>query len=216
MSVNLQVQSAGRNVTLSSGCELYGSERMAFGNDVFVGAGGTLAIVYQRAEPGPMIAIGDGVWMNKRCYLQAANSVVVGAKAIFAPDVYLADSAYDYRDVGVPIMSQGLQSTTNRIEIGAGAWLGIRVAVLGNVRVGAGSVVGANAVVTHDVPDYCVAVGQPARVVRAYDARANDWVRVGSDAQLADILQNGRNSLPPPHEAKPHLAMFYAPKVTIP
>ncbi|MFN2461339.1 MAG: hypothetical protein ABR591_11725 [Candidatus Velthaea sp.] len=215
-SMQIPIFGAGRNVTISRGCELFGPQRVQIGNDVFVGEGGTLAIVYDRPAPGPMISIADGVWMNKRCYIQAANEVVIGERAIFAPDVYIADSAYDYRDANAPIMSQGLQSLEHRVEVGPFAWLGIRAALLGNVRVGRGSVVGANAVVTRDIPDFCVAVGQPARVVRAYDARSRDWVRVEGDDQLADILAHGREDLPAPHEAEPRIPMFYAAHYKIP
>lgn len=189
---------------------------MSFGDDVFIGKDGVLAIVYERPEPGPMIVIGNGVWMNKRCYISAANEISIGEYAIFAPNVYLADSAYEYRDIGVPIMKQGLASVENRIHVGAHAWLGINAAVYGNVTIGKGSVVGANSVVTKSIPDYCVAGGQPARVLRAYDDRTDEWPRVTSDDHLRDILENGRSNvkLRPP-DAPPRIPMFYAQLVTI-
>jgi maltose O-acetyltransferase len=53
------------------------------------------------------------------------------------------------------------------VHIGAGAWLGANVTVLSGVSIGEGAVVGAGSVVTKDVPDYAVAVGAPARVIRS-------------------------------------------------
>ncbi len=214
--MEIRVQQAGRNLQIGSGTDLLGTHRMAFGDDVFIGKDGVLAIVYERPQPGPMISIGNGVWMNKRCYISAANEITIGDYAIFAPNVYLADSAYEYRDIGVPIMKQGLASVENRIRIGEHAWLGINAVVYGDVTVGKGSVIGANSVVTKSVPDYCVAGGQPARVLRAYDDRSGEWPRVTSDEQLEEILTDGRSNvaLRAP-DSPPRIPMLYAELVTI-
>lgn len=214
--MEIRVQHAGRNLNIGSGTDLFGSHRMSFGDDVFVGKDSVLAIVYEREEPGAMITIGNGVWMNKRCYISAANDITIGDYAIFAPNVYLADSAYDYRQIGVPIMKQGLASVTNRIHIGEHAWLGINAVVYGNVTVGKGCVIGANSVVTKSVPDYCVAGGQPARILRAYDDRIDDWPLIKSDGQLADILSQGRLNIKlRPADSPPRIPMYYAPMVTV-
>lgn len=214
--MEVRVHHAGRNLQIGTGTDLFGTHRMAFGDDVFIGKDSVLAIVYERPQAGPMISIGDGVWMNKRCYLSAANEIVVGNHAIFAPNVYLADSAYEYREVGVPIMKQGLASVGNRIVVGEHAWLGINAAVYGNVTIGKGSVIGANSVVTKSIPDYCVAAGQPAKVVRAYDDRNDAWTRITSDEQLTDILASGRSNIRlRPADAPPRIPMHYAPVVTV-
>ncbi len=56
------------------------------------------------------------------------------------------------------------------------AFIGINAVILPNVRGGRHAVVGAGAVVTHDVPDYCVAAGNPARVLRRYNFERRAWV----------------------------------------
>lgn len=61
--------------------------------------------------------------------------------------------------------------------------MGTNVVVVGNVRIGRNCVIGANAVVTRDIPDYCVAVGTPAKVVRRYDAGRGEWVKVGGNKE---------------------------------
>ncbi len=63
------------------------------------------------------------------------------------------------------------------MRIGAGSWLGHGALVLGGANIGEHVVVGAGAVVTGDLPDYSVAVGNPARVIRRYVADEG-WVRV--------------------------------------
>ena len=60
------------------------------------------------------------------------------------------------------------------VIIGEGSWLGENVCVCG-ASVGKHCVIGANSVVTRDIPDYCIAVGSPARVVKRYNFDKNTW-----------------------------------------
>lgn len=57
-------------------------------------------------------------------------------------------------------------------------WIGTNVSIIGNVNIGKHCVIGANSVVTHNIPDYSVAVGCPARVIKRYDFNQNKWVKV--------------------------------------
>ena len=63
------------------------------------------------------------------------------------------------------------------VEIGERSWLGENVCVLGAI-IGKHCVIGANSVVTHDIPDYSVAVGAPAKVIRKYDFSSKEWIKV--------------------------------------
>lgn len=70
------------------------------------------------------------------------------------------------------------QTGHDEIRIGAGAWVGTHVAIIGAVHIGRNCVIGANSVVTQDVPDYCVAAGIPARVIKRYNQQTNCWEKV--------------------------------------
>ena len=61
--------------------------------------------------------------------------------------------------------------------IGEGSWLGEHVCVIG-ASIGKHCVIGANAVVVHDIPDYSVAVGAPARVIKKFNEDSNSWVMI--------------------------------------
>jgi acetyltransferase-like isoleucine patch superfamily enzyme len=99
--------------------------------------------------------------------LSAAVSVRLGRAVLLARNVYVADHGHAFEDTALPVLAQGF-TEARPVEIGDGAWLGENVVVCPGVRIGRGAVVGANAVVLDDVPDYCVAVGAPARVVRQF------------------------------------------------
>jgi acetyltransferase-like isoleucine patch superfamily enzyme len=85
----------------------------------------------------------------------------------------------------VPIKDQGIVKTP--VRIGPDCWVGVKVSVLRGTRVGRGSVLGAHAVVRGDVPEYSIAVGAPARVVRN---RLADYEAAAAErAALADIAR---------------------------
>lgn len=95
------------------------------------------------------------------------GEVVIGEEAMIADRVYVSDTGHVYEDVGLPIKRQGLRDG-RRVEICRGAWIGIGAVIVGNVRIGEGAVVGANAVVTEDVPARTLVTGNPARIARQH------------------------------------------------
>jgi acetyltransferase-like isoleucine patch superfamily enzyme len=145
-----------------------GEARIAIGSDVYVGAGSWLL-----ALPGDGVAleIGDGTSVSGALVVSAAQSVRIGRNVLLARNVYLSDHGHAFERVGIPVLAQGV-TEPRPVEIDDGAWLGENVVVCPGVRIGRGAVVGANAVVLDDVPDWSVAVGVPARVVRSFAAEA--------------------------------------------
>jgi len=95
------------------------------------------------------------------------------------PHVYIADHNHNYLNPNVHIYKQGVLAEENsRVIIGEGTWLGTNVVIVGSVKIGKQCVVGANTVVTKDIPDYSVAVGIPARVIKRYDFEKKKWVKI--------------------------------------
>jgi lipopolysaccharide O-acetyltransferase len=62
------------------------------------------------------------------------------------------------------------------VTINGGAWLGERCCILSGVTIGRKSIIGANSVVTKDIPDFCIAAGNPAKVIKHYDFNLHRWV----------------------------------------
>ena len=98
---------------------------------------------------------------------------------LFARNIYVADHSHAYLDAARPIMRQGIINV-GQIIIDDGAWLGQNVVVTPGVHIGRGAVVAANAVVRDDVPDYSLAVGMPARVVKSWGSKENTHLAVSS------------------------------------
>ena len=162
----------GRRSVIQLPVRLSGESRISVGDDVFVGAGSWLQVLSDsgRGETG-VIEIGSGTSIAGSCILSAASRIRLGRSVLLARNVYIADHTHAYADVGVPVLDQGITRVAP-VEIGDGAWLGQNVVITPGVRVGRGAVVGANSVVRDEVPDFAVAVGAPARVVRRLDTDA--------------------------------------------
>lgn len=122
------------------------------------------------------LKIGKGCTIGNFNHIIATNSIVIGNNVLTADKVYISDNIHDYVDVGVPIKKQRILQK-NVVQIGDGSWLGENVCVIG-ASIGKHCVIGANSVVTKDIPDYSVAVGSPARVIKRYNFENEKWERV--------------------------------------
>lgn len=122
------------------------------------------------------LRVGDGTQIGHFSHIVARSSVDIGDSVLIADKVFISDCTHNYEDINTPIIKQGLSHLGN-VVIGEGSWLGENVCVLG-AKIGVHCVIGANSVVTEDIPDYSIAVGAPARVVKRYDFRQRKWVLV--------------------------------------
>jgi maltose O-acetyltransferase len=84
---------------------------------------------------------------------------------MMAPEVVILSTNHRIRSTEIPMRNQGYEPA-NPVTIGNDVWIGYRAIILPGVTVGSGSVIGAGTVVSKDVPEYAVVVGNPARIVR--------------------------------------------------
>ena len=129
------------------------------------------------------IEIGDFSEISMYSRIASVGFVKIGNHVLTGPHIFIADYNHEYRDPLKPVMHQGNRFVPKvdgspNILIGDGTWIGTNVVIVGNVHIGKHCVIGANSVVTKDIPDYCVAVGQPAKVVRRYSFEKGEWVKV--------------------------------------
>lgn len=84
---------------------------------------------------------------------------------------------HNYSDIKRPIKDQGFVSK-GPLVIKDNCWIGAHSTIVGNVTIGVGCVIGANSVVTSDIPDYSVATRVPARVLKQYNKKTEKWKNV--------------------------------------
>ena len=164
--------------------EISGSGQFGFGTQVSLGEGTRIELA-----PGSAFDIGDKVSMSRSVHIAPSSSrrisigsgttvqdycrvygdVAIGPRCILAPNVFVSSGTHVFDAMPhLPIQRQEQLApiAEQPIRIFADCWFGINAVVLPDVTVGRGCVVGANAVVTDDLPPYSVAVGNPTRVVR--------------------------------------------------
>lgn len=120
------------------------------------------------------LCIDSGCIIGYYNHIFATGKIVIGKNVITAKNVYISDNLHSYEDIDIPIYKQPIKQLKN-IFIGEGSWIGENACIIGS-SIGKHCVVGANAVVTHDVPDYSVVVGAPARVIKYFDFNKKMWV----------------------------------------
>lgn len=164
-------------------------ERITLGDDVQIGAYAMLhpLLRYQprgEAPPGlgelppqefdPELRIGNRVRTGMRLQIFVQNLIVIEDDVNIASNVFMNDALHGYNEIDRPFRDQPLQRI-QPIHIHRGCWIGQNVVIMPGVRCGPHSIVGANSVVTRDIPPRSIAVGAPARVIRTWSDEEGGW-----------------------------------------
>ena len=121
-------------------------------------------------ECSGVLNIGARVIFGHHCTIGCKEYIEIGDDCLLAEMVSIRDHDHNFERTDVPIRVQG--ATCAPVKIGRDVWLGAKVTVLRGVTIGDGAIIGANAVVTRDIPPLAIAVGIPARVVKMRDGSA--------------------------------------------
>ena len=128
----------------------------------FVSKAGRNLRIKRNADISMFIEIGDFSELGTNCIIQ--SNTVIGTHVIMGPDVKIYTKNHKFDRLDMPIQDQG--HTNEKTVIGNDVWLGANVIVLPGVTIGNHVVVAAGAVVTKDIPDYAIAGGIPAKVLK--------------------------------------------------
>lgn len=112
------------------------------------------------------LVLGNDVHLGKGTEIDAAGGVEIGDGVIFAPEVCVYSRTHNFNSSDLAALPFDNRMLTAKVTINDYVWIGRRVIILPGVTIGMGAVIGAGAVVSKDLPDYAVAVGNPARVVK--------------------------------------------------
>jgi len=159
---------------------LFGEGAIHVGDGCIIGPYVTLSagVSPEQVLDGTVVTIGDRCVIGKGSGIVGQQRIEIGNDVWTGHYVYVSDANHGYVDPDEPV---GKQFAAPRpVRIGSGSWLGHGALVLGGATIGEHVVVGAGAVVTGDLPDFSVAVGNPARVIRRY-VGGEGWVRVAGE-----------------------------------
>lgn len=179
---------APRNLRIPPPRQIRGADRMTIGNGVNLGPNCILKVTLEyprgwaesdrydvpQQKFDPHIEIGDGVTATSHLHIAAFDRIVVEDDVLMASNVFICDGLHAFDSAEVPYRYQGFFRIAP-IRIGRGSWLGQNVVIMPGVTVGELSIVGANSVVTRDVPPQTIVGGAPARVLKRWNAAAGEW-----------------------------------------
>ncbi len=166
----------GKGSVLESPLRLLNTGHIRIGAGVMIGLGIRLEAIFSSPDRLPSITIGDFVNIENDVQLIAHCRVIIQKNAGIGPRCIIMDASHPFMDVHDPRpIYRRISTTQSFVEIGEGAQIGAGTFIMPNVRIGKGSVIGANSVVRKSVPDYCVAAGNPAKILLRYDASQDRW-----------------------------------------
>lgn len=176
------ISDIGKGSFIVSPLHINGKENISIGDNTIIQYKTWLAAVSLTGEVSVKLKIGNGCAIGHFNEIYSTKSIIIEDNVLTADRVYISDNLHGYENPQIPVIKQPIKQI-GTVRIGEGSWLGAGVCVLG-ANIGKHCVIGANAVVTHDIPDYCVAVGAPAKIVKRYNPESGRWEKTKPDGSF--------------------------------
>jgi lipopolysaccharide O-acetyltransferase len=170
------------DIVLGPRCYLRGLTYIHIGKNFQADEGLWLAAV--KAYPGqqtfsPSIVIGNNVSVSRWSHIAATHRVEIGDGVLIGSKVLITDhnhGQYQMGTLGIDTPPALRPLDRDRaVVIGKNVWLGDGVVVMPGVTIGDGCVIGANSVVTRDIPPFTIAAGVPASALKRFDFTTQEW-----------------------------------------
>lgn len=123
------------------------------------------------------IKIGNNVDVGNNSFISANNFIEIGSHSILSSYVFITDHDHGFENVYKNLHEQPL-SDKGKVIIEDNVFLGTKCSILKNIRIGRHSVVGANTVVTKNIPPYSVVVGNPGKIIKRYSFKEKKWIKI--------------------------------------
>lgn len=161
--------------------DIRGKKYIRYGKNFTTGTGCRLE-AYKFDKKKPKLEIGNNVQINDYVHLSCAESLIIGDNVLIASKVYITDlnhGSYSGEEQSSPQeIAKERRIYTKPVKIGNNVWIGENVSVLSGVEIGENAILGANSVVTKDIPKNCIVAGNPAKVIKIFDKNTRKWEKI--------------------------------------
>ena len=161
--------------------DIRGKKYIKYGKNFTTGTGCRIE-AYKFLAKDPKLIIGNDVQINDYVHLACAESVIIGDNVLIASKVYISDinhGKYSGENQSSPYERAAERIISSKpVKIMENVWIGENCAILPGVVIGANSIIGANSVVSRNIPENCIAVGNPARIIKKYNDDTKKWEKV--------------------------------------
>lgn len=160
-----------------------GKKNINFGNKLTTGIGCRIETFQLLNKEAPILKFGTNVQLNDYVHICALESVIIGNNVLIASHVYISDNSHgiykgkknESNPKTAPI---NRMYYTNSVVIKDNVWIGEGVMIMPGVTIGEGSIIGAHSIVNQNIPNYCIAAGSPARIIKKYNFSSSTWEKL--------------------------------------
>lgn len=157
---------------------LYGRKYISLGKSVNLFKGARIECIssWKGQKFNPHLIIHDNTSFEQSAHISCVNKIEIGKNCTFSARTYITDCSHSYEKIDEKVLNQKL--VVKDVKIGDNCFVGMDVKIFPGVTIGDNVIIGANSIVTHDIPSYSVVVGCPAKVIKKYDFEKKEWVKV--------------------------------------
>lgn len=162
--------------------DIRGRKYINFGTKLSLGVGCRLEI-FSNGRNEPSLVFGNDVQINDYVHIVAMESVTIGDNVLMASHIFISDNSHgSYKgddndsDPCTPPIKRDYP--TAPISIGDNTWICEGVMIMPGTTIGKGCIIGAHSIVRGNIPDYSIAAGNPAKVIKKYNFATKHWERV--------------------------------------
>ena len=168
----------GKNSILEKPLIIYNKDKIFIGDNVTIRPNLRIEPITKWIDKtyNPSIHIGNNTNIEQNCHITCANNVVIGRDVTILGYTCITDINHQYENIDEGILKQPL--LVKETFIGDGSFIGMGSRIMAGVKIGKHCIIGANAVVNKNIPDYCIAVGVPARIIKRYNFDTKKWEKV--------------------------------------
>lgn len=174
----------GRFSLLDKPLMIYNKKNIFIGNNVSIRPNARIEPIEKWGSDTyePQIIIGDFTSIEQNCHITCANKVIIEDHVTIAGYSMITDIDHEYKDIEKGILQQPI--LVKETIICKQTFIGMGARIMAGVRVGKHCIIGANAVVNTDIPDYSVAVGIPAKVIKRYNFNTSKWEKTNKKGEF--------------------------------
>ena len=149
---------------------------------IFLGSNLWISKTRLASSKGGKLIIGNHVAIGRFSQIYALQSIIIEDGVLMAENTFISDNTHTFTDITTPVRDQDIKPLGN-VVIGSGTWIGRNVVVNG-CKIGRNCIIGAYTFLKKDIPDYCVVVGNPARIVKRYNPQSGQWEKTDKDGNF--------------------------------
>jgi len=169
----------GKNVLIGKWLEIKNADKIYIKNNVRIGHSCRVSIIkkFNNELFNPKVCIDEYTYIGNRFTILCAEEIKIGKNVLIASDVMITSENHGIDPLNE--LNYNLQSLeTKPVFIDDGVWIGEKVSILPGVIIGKKSIIGANSVVSKSIPEYSIAVGSPAKVIKRFNFEKKRWEKI--------------------------------------